>query len=190
MSGAKKLLNLAGAVQKTIPGFTLAGGTAIMLKYGHRESIDLDFFKTSPFSFNKLSVKCREKFEVENEVKGTDNLDLFIEGVKVSFVYFPFTPVEQAQSINGITMYSDYDLFLNKVYVAGRRIDPKDPFDAAYLASKHSWEAVQVKKDFEKKFPDQSFEIFLGALLSFEDYEPLQTWVKEELLAIREDLGQ
>jgi len=35
--------------------------------------------------------------------------------------------------------------------------------------------------DFEKKFPAQSYKIYLGALLSFEDYPKLPEWVKETL---------
>ncbi|MDI6713556.1 MAG: hypothetical protein QMD43_00835 [Thermodesulfovibrio sp.] len=35
--------------------------------------------------------------------------------------------------------------------------------------------------DFEKKFPTQSYKIYLGNLLNFEDYPELPMWVKEIL---------
>jgi hypothetical protein len=79
---------------------------------------------------------------------------------------------------------SDYDLFLNKIYVAGRRVDPKDPFDAAFLYKMYKWELAKVKNDFENKFPDQSFEIYLGAILNFEDYPGLPKWVKTSLMEL------
>ncbi len=78
-------------------------------------------------------------------------------------------------------MASDYDILLNKIYVSGRRIEWKDPFDAAYLVRKYQWPIEQVKRDFERKFPSQSFEIFMGALLSFEDYPELPDWAIETL---------
>jgi len=35
--------------------------------------------------------------------------------------------------------------------------------------------------NFEKKFPAQSYKIYLGDLLSFEDYPELPEWVKKTL---------
>ena len=180
-----KLLKLALEVQKTFRGYTLAGGTAIMFRYNHRKSIDLDFFREKPFSFNRLSTKLRANFPPENEERGSDNLDFFIDGIKVSFVFFPFTPVQPTQKVQGVKIYSDYDLFLNKIYVAGRRVDPKDPFDAAWLYKQNQWNTENIKDDFERKFPDQSYELYLGALLNFDDYEPLDQNVKNELLKLR-----
>jgi hypothetical protein len=37
--------------------FYLVGGTAIALQLGHRESIDFDLFKATPFSSKKKFVK-------------------------------------------------------------------------------------------------------------------------------------
>lgn len=48
-------------------------------------------------------------------------------------------------------MAGDIDLFLNKIYVAGRRIDPKDPFDAAYLYEIHNWNNKKLETLFESK---------------------------------------
>jgi len=190
MSGIEVMHKLALEVQKKITGFTLAGGTATMFKYDHRKSIDLDFFKEKPFSLNRLGMKVRSHFQVENEELKVDNIDLFIKGIKVSFVFFPFKRVNKLQVIRQIKMFSDYDLFLNKIYVAGRRVDPKDPFDAAWLCSKNQWNVFEIKRDFERKFQDQSFEIYLGALLNFDDYGSLDDWVKEELVKLKKGLIQ
>ncbi len=169
----EKLLSLAQKISTEFPRFYLAGGTAIMFKYQHRESIDLDFFNGRSFSFRYQAKKVRDAFEVENEVEGQDNIDLFIDGVKVSFVYFPFASIKKTENWQGIRIASDADIFLNKVYAAGRRIDWKDPFDAAFLWEKNQWPMEEAKKDFECKFPDQSFEIHLGAMASLEDYPEL-----------------
>lgn len=178
------MIKTAKQIQKIFKEFYLAGGTAIMLKYSHRKSIDLDFFRQKPFSFRRLTSKFRNHFPVEREEQGIDNLDIFTKGMKISFIFFPYANIEDIQYVKGIYMASDYDLFLNKIYVAGRRIESKDAFDVAYLYSKHKWSNVKLKGDFERKFSDQSYEIYLGALLKFEDYEPLKPWIKESLMKL------
>lgn len=180
----EKLLELANKIQSTFKDFYLAGGTAIMFKYGHRESIDLDFFKEKTFSFNRLALKIREIFNVQSEERFPDNIDFYIEGIRVSFVFFPFRNVLPVEKAKGIKKASDYDIFLNKIYSAGRRVDPKDPYDAAFLYKIYQWDKNKVEEDFKLKFPEQSYKIYLGALLSFEDYGELPTWVKETLLKL------
>lgn len=176
------LLSLAKRIAPLFPDYYLAGGTALMFKHQHRESIDLDFFKKDSFSFRRVASQMREHFRVTDEAEGTDNIDLFIDGVKVSFVYFPFENRLPVEGFGGISIASDRDIFLNKVYAGGRRVDWKDPFDAAFLWGEHDWSVQELQKDFEKKFPDQSFVIHLGALASFEDYPELPEWVKEQIL--------
>jgi len=176
-----KMLALALKIQGNFKGMYLAGGTAIMLKYDHRKSYDLDFFSFKPFSFRHTSYKIRKIFPIEREEEFTDNIDFFIEGIKVSFVFFPFRNISATQKLKKLNMADDYDLFLNKIYAAGKRIDPKDPFDAAFLYKKHLWDKNEIKRDFLAKFEGQSYEIFLGALLNFEDYGDLEKWVRETL---------
>ena len=177
----KKIIKLAIDIQKEFKDFYLAGGTSIMIKYNHRVSCDLDFFKQKPFSFNHLFKKVHDKFKIERWVKGADSIDFFISGIKVTFVFFPFKNIEKTQTVKIIKMAGDLDLFLNKIYAAGRRIEPKEPYDAAYLYKLHKWNKNMIKECFEKKFEGQSYELYLGAILNFEDYEPLEKWVKDIL---------
>ncbi len=177
----KKLIVIAGEIQKLFPRFYLAGGTGIRFRYNHRVSEDLDFFSYTAFSKNRVMVKLRKHFGDVRYEFYEDNADFFINDVKVSFVFFPFKNVKRTEKIYGVKVASDYDLFLNKIYVAGRRVDWKDPYDAAFLLSKNDWGREQIKKDFEKKFPGQSFEIYLGAILQFDDYGHLPIWVKKRL---------
>ena len=52
-----KLLPVAQLISKITNQFYLAGGTAIMLKYDHRESYDLYFFYGKSFSFKRLGKR-------------------------------------------------------------------------------------------------------------------------------------
>jgi len=126
---------------------------------------------------------------VEDVEEGIDDINFIVDGIKVSFVYFPFKNIKRMENLDGIRIAHDYDLLLNKVYVAGRRIDPKDPYDFVYLYDHgkvpRNWNAI--KSDFERKFPNRSFEVFMGALLNVEDYPKLPKDVRERLRRINED---
>ncbi len=180
----EKLFKLAIDIQKNFNDFYLAGATAIMFKFNHRRSIDLDFFKDKMFSFNRVSLKIRKLFKIQKEERGIDNLDFYIEGVKVSFVFFPFKNIKPIENFKGIKKADDYDIFLNKIYVAGRRIEQKDPYDVAFLLKTYKWDKKEIERDFEKKFPGQSYKIYAGALLSFSDYPELPDWVKKTLMKL------
>ncbi len=156
----EKLLNLCRKIQENFKKFYLGGESAIALKFNHRKSLDMDFFSFNPFSFPKLSFKIRKLFNVENEERGEDNLDFYIQGTKISFVFFPFKNLEKIEDFKGIKKISDYDIFLNKIYAGGRRIDWKDPYDIGFLYKTYRWDKRKIKDDFEKKFPGQSYEIF------------------------------
>ena len=58
------IISLAQKIQHYFPKFYLAGGTAIMFKYNHRTSYDLDFFSFKAFSYNRLSQKMTGLFNL------------------------------------------------------------------------------------------------------------------------------
>jgi len=182
----EKIKTLSREVQRHFKNFYLAGGTALTLRHGHRISEDLDFLSQKPFSFTRLSYRIRKIFNPEREERFEDNIDFIIKGIKISFVFFPFENINPLENFEGIKMASDYDIFLNKIYSAGRRIESKDVIDFAFLWKKYKWGKKSVKRDFEKKFPAQSFEIYLGAILSTEDYPDLNAETIKTVEEIKE----
>jgi predicted nucleotidyltransferase component of viral defense system len=180
-----RLVSMAAEIQSMFPDLYLAGGTAIMLKYGHRISYDLDFFSEKS-DLSTLLAPMIEKYEPEIErivrFSGGDNVDVFVRGTKVSFVRFPFRNVEPTESHSGIRMASDMDLLLNKIYVAGRRVESKDPADIACLLQRHpEWRKIAVGNDFHRKFKDEKFEIYFASVLAFEDFPGLDDETKKTL---------
>lgn len=184
----EKIINLSIKIQSNFKNFYLSGGTALMLKYSHRISYDLDFFSKKEFSFLRLSNKIRKLFDVSNEERYEDNIDFIINNIKVSFIYFPFKNIKPYENFEGIKMSSDYDIFLDKIYAAGRRIENKDVYDFVFLYEKYKWKKEKIKKDFEKKFPNQSFEIYLGAILSIEDYINLDKKIIDSIEKIKKEM--
>lgn len=83
----------------------------------------------------------------------------------------------------------DLDFFSQKPFSYARlstKIRKNFINDAAFLYKKYHWNKKQIKNDFEKKFPNQSFELFLGALINFNDYPKLNKWIKKELIKLIE----
>ncbi len=178
-----KLFKLAKEIEDILPKhFYLAGGTAIMFKYDHRNSIDLDFF-TETFSFEYYIKKFKQHFKYRlKEIhidRSSDNIDFIIDGVKVSLVKFYFKNINNTQKINKLKIASDEDLLLNKLYVITRRAEAKDIFDIYFLLKEKNYSINQIKNLFEKKF-NISFDESIKYLIRFKDYKINKKYSKKE----------
>lgn len=108
----QRLAALAQHLQPHLRGFYLAGDTAIMFRHHHRLSTDLDFFSYRWFIRERRLTMLRQHFHIERVHQGEDNLDIFIEGVKVSLVYFPCRNIEPVKQWQGVRIASDNQLSL------------------------------------------------------------------------------
>ncbi len=118
-----------------IPGrFVLYGGTAIALRFGHRQSIDFDFFSTQKFNGNEiLELPLFEKHCLLARTPGSITLTVNSpEPVKFQFFWgLPLSCVKKPSMIvsPGILIASPYDLFATKLKVIQDRADKKDYLD-------------------------------------------------------------
>src|ERR1700730_18378185 len=90
--GAKALLpKLAHFVQD----FYLAGGTALALQINHRVSVDFDLFSDDPIDRALLDRAETVFSESPREVlvNNTGELTLVIDGIKCTFLHYPFAPI-------------------------------------------------------------------------------------------------
>src|ERR1700675_1718197 len=77
-------------------GFYLAGGTALALQIGHRISVDFDLFTDDDID-RALLQRARHVFsgaDISPLVNNADELTLLVNGVKVTFLRYPFPPLE------------------------------------------------------------------------------------------------
>ena len=84
-------LNLAKF--KQADKYYLAGGTALAIQIKHRFSEDLDFFTSGKVDSGSIISWMEETFPLKKAAvifKKLDQLDLRIDGVKVSFIEYPF----------------------------------------------------------------------------------------------------
>jgi len=182
-----RLLQLALSVQQLFDDIYLGGGTAIMFKHHHRISDDIDFLCPRQYHSEELTTTLEKHFKIEQRNIFPINVDFIIEKIKVSFVYFPSLNIDPLEKLKELKVASDYDLFLNKILTAAKRIEIKDIFDAAFLYRKYQWDGYKIKRDFEKKFTYENFEFCLGALLSFKDYEKIgkvENWISDTLIKL------
>src|SRR5574337_83304 len=89
--------------------FSLVGGTALSLIYGHRKSVDLDIFSYQPFE-NETIISCLEKefasrLFTEQKPKWF-GVFCYIDNVKVDLVRHPHPLIGSIQTAEGIRMFS------------------------------------------------------------------------------------
>jgi len=73
----------------------LVGGTALALIYGHRLSIDLDFFSTNPVDHEEILFYIKPLGKVEIVSKSKFINSFFINDVKVDFVSLPYKWIDE-----------------------------------------------------------------------------------------------
>ncbi len=161
-----------------------------MFRHNHRESLDLDFFFNEDRTFTSILGKIQKNFDIEGFIQqpGADNLDVFIQEIKVSFISFPFKPINDTEDVYGIVTFSDYDLFLNKIYACGRRVLWKDPYDLAFLWGKFHYDFDMARRGFRKKFLGQDFDLYLKAATTLEDYPELKE--KPEVIQVLKQMAK
>ncbi len=176
---------LAVAVRKTmadlrdvqeIKDFYLAGGTALALILGHRESVDLNFFSaTNTLGFEERKellgqISRLRGFQLEEEKQGT--LHALLGQTSVSFFHYAYPLLHNVNTHQGIQIASLEDIGLMKLAALAGRGSRKDFIDLFFLAKKQ----LPLKRLLElgsRKFKDQrDFSVqVMKAAVYFEDAE-------------------
>ena len=166
--------------------FSLVGGTALSLRYGHRTSIDLDLFYHQKFDHESIADALKEAFGkgYSSESKTARwGIFCYIENVKVDIVYYPHLPIGDIQETDTIRMYSDPDIIAMKLNAILGRGKKKDFWDLYELFRHYTLE--EMISFHGKKFPEQNLLITIPQAISYfddaeESEEPVslkgQTW--------------
>jgi predicted nucleotidyltransferase component of viral defense system len=155
---------------QVLENFYLAGGTALSLILGHRKSIDLDFFSSSFPKFEILVAKLKTlNPKVINQDKGT--LDLYIDGVKVSFLEYKYPLVGDFLEFDQVKVASLEDIACMKLSAISSRGSKKDFIDLYFILQKFS--LGELLDLFEKKFKGVDYQMshILKSLVYFEEAE-------------------
>jgi hypothetical protein len=152
--------------------YYLVGGTAIALYIGHRRSIDFDLFKISTINHKKnLDKIIKSGFEHTVTRRVTEQMNLVVNGVKVTFFQYPF-PVKPEMSFeNSFRLPSLLDLAAMKAYALGRRSKWKDYVDLFFLLTEH-FTIGNISERAELLFGElYSEKLFRSQLCYFDDID-------------------
>ena len=95
---------------ETFESFSLVGGTALALQFGHRLSIDLDFFTTNSFDNELVKAELADIGTWTTDSENRIGLRGQLSGIKMDFVTYKYPLVEPAVVLDGIRMLSQADI--------------------------------------------------------------------------------
>ncbi|SNS23156.1 Nucleotidyl transferase AbiEii toxin, Type IV TA system [Belliella buryatensis] len=147
----------------------MVGGTALALIFGHRLSIDLDFFSTEPLDHEEIlfSIKTIGKVEVVSKSKFINSF--FINDVKVDFVSLPYKWIDDPILENPVKLASIKDIAAMKLAAITNRGSKKDFIDIALLIKEVGLDNMILY--YSEKYPDGMKMMVLRSLVYFEDAE-------------------
>ncbi len=133
-------------------GWYLAGGTALALHAGHRQSQDLDFFLSGAFREERLIARFENTdWKTTHQQEWTVYGDLF--GSKVSFIAHPsFSPAEKGTYFGTIRVLDPRDIAVMKVMAINSRGTKRDFIDL-YWYCKHVEPLVEVLNRLHRQYP-------------------------------------
>lgn len=153
---------------QALADFSLVGGTALSLRYGHRNSIDLDLFYHHKFDhayiLKELEATFRNQFEYRQQHTHF-GIFCFINNVKVDIVHYPHEPLLSIETIENIRFYSDADIAAMKIQAILGRGKKKDFWDLFELLQNYSLE--QIMNWHSRKFPSQMLAISIPHALTY-----------------------
>lgn len=150
--------------------FALVGGTSLALRYGHRNSIDIDLF--SPIKFNAEFLSMTLEIDYKNfDFSGSNKYMMFcyINQVKTDFVFHPYQLLKPIDVIDGIRMFSIEDVTAMKLQAVTQRGSKKDFYDIWQLLQIMT--AKQLIDIYAAKYTESQVWMLLNSLIYFVDAE-------------------
>ena len=143
------LIDQVNSEVQVIDNWTFGGGTALMLRIGHRDSFDVDIFLDDPQVLGFLDpAKSALKFDhrpYSSEGDGSAFQRFVFEDLgEIDFIVgAPLTsPASTPRMIAGrqVALETVGEIIAKKVHFRGRSIRPRDVFDIAAAAKDHAKE--------------------------------------------------
>jgi predicted nucleotidyltransferase component of viral defense system len=147
----------------------LVGGTSLALQYGHRKSIDLDFFGQIEAESLEVSDVLSTMGSVQ-VLKRTPAIQIYeVDGIKVDMVKYNVPWLEEPLLIDGLVLANEKDIAAMKIGAITGRGSKKDFIDLFFLLKKLS--LSEIMELYKKKFADANILLALKSLLYFSDAE-------------------
>ena len=155
--------------------FTLVGGTALALHFGHRISEDVDLFTWQKFDVDFLLNELSTKLNFTIKIKTPIGAHLFIEQVKTDLVYFPIKPIRDTIIKDGVRLLQLDDLAAMKLNAIANRGAKKDFYDLFFLLEAYPIE--KLIELFAEKFKQQDVFGLTRSIGYFADADEEETQI-------------
>jgi len=153
-------------------GFYLGGGTAVALYFGHRRSVDFDWFTPDKIEDPiVLAERARESgLRLRDVQVAPSTLHGLVEEVRVSFFEYPYPQIADftAMPDHGIALASLDDLACMKLAAIAQRGSRKDFIDFYVIALRHRplKDAIEL---YRRKYSIEDVAHLLVGLTYFDD---------------------
>lgn len=155
-------------------GFYLAGGTALALRYGHRRSVDLDFFTPGVLDDPLvLAARIRDAgFRIVVSTISRGTLHASVERVRVSFLEFRYPLLARTTRWpeGGCPIAAVRDIACMKLAAIAQRGSRKDFVDLWALLTRN-WRLPALLANYRQKFSVDDVASVLYGLAYFDDAE-------------------
>lgn len=148
--------------------FALGGGTSLALRFGHRWSVDLDFFTIQEFSPEELFQRL-ELVGATVTGRAANSLTVDVGGVKLDLLRHAYPLLEPVERIAGIALVSLPDVAAMKLNAIANRGAKKDFFDLAELLDHFTLQ--RMIGFFMAKYPATDSFTVIRSLAFFDDAE-------------------
>ena len=165
---AVSALLLRIAPHEALQNFALGGGTSLALRFGHRWSVDLDFFTVTGFHPEKLFEELALD-PATITARAAHSLTIDVGGVKLDLLRHAYPLLEPVENIGGIVLLSQPDLAAMKLNAIANRGSKKDFYDLAELLDHFTLQ--EMIGFFTGKYPSSDPFTVIRSLAWFEDAE-------------------
>lgn len=156
------------AQKPILSNMRLVGGTALALQYGHRRSVDLDFFGQTTENVEELSDALKESIGDLTLLSTSKTIRVYrIRDIKVDIVNYNYPWIDKAIEEDGLLLASPKDIAAMKVNAVMGRGTKKDFIDIYFLLQHYSFE--QLMQFYLEKYADGSEYRALLSMTYFDD---------------------
>lgn len=166
----KKILPLLSKIKQL--NFYLAGGTALALQLGHRDSIDFDFFREGSFDTKEFFKSLSEifsgyKINLTQDEEDTLSLELN-EAIKFSFFRYNYPLINELnKELEFFPLASITDIGCMKLAAIRDRAVLKDYVDLYYILK--NIDLITLIEAVKNKYPSIDPNIFLKGMTYTDD---------------------
>ena len=158
------------AAMPELQGMRLVGGTALALQYGHRQSVDLDFFGSPAVSQDEIIAILGTLGDIKVYNRTSKILQVVLRGVKVDVVdYSQYSWIDDPVQDNGFVIASPKDIAAMKINAVEGRGTRKNFVDIYILLQHYS--LAELLSFYSRKYPNYSIFRALLSLTYFDDAE-------------------